>query len=87
MEYVKGLAGSGGAVHTPSMALKHASFLAFVGTLLLTILLIVDLILNLFSIMRGLIPAVMLLTSLIYAFAALSITVFFYAFHRSQPRF
>ena len=66
------------------MTLKHASFLAFVGTLLLTILLVVDLILNLLSIMRGLIPAVMLFTSLIYAFAALGVTVFFYAFHRSQ---
>ena len=66
------------------MALKHASLLAFVGTLLLTILLVVDLILNLLSTMRGLIPAVMLLTSLIYAFAALGVMVFFYAFHRSQ---
>jgi hypothetical protein len=66
------------------MTLKHSSFLAFVGTLLLAILLVVDLILNLMSIMRGLIPAVMVLTSLIYAFAALSVTVFFYAFHRAQ---
>ena len=84
MKGVKGLAASSGTVHTPSMALKHASFLAFVGTLLLTILLLVDLILNLLSIMRGLIPAVMVLTSAIYALAALSVTVFFYAFHRSQ---
>ena len=66
------------------MTLKHASFLAFVGTLLLAILLVVDLILNLLSIMHGLIPAVMLLTSLIYAFAALGVTVFFYVFHRAQ---
>jgi len=66
------------------MTLKHSSFLASVGTLLLTILLVVDLILNLMSIMRGLIPAVMVLTSLIYAFAAFGVTVFFYAFHRSQ---
>ena len=84
MKGVKGLAASSGTVHTPNMALKHASFLAFVGTLLPTILLLVDLILNLLSIMRGLIPAVMVLTSVIYAFAALSVTVFFYAFHRSQ---
>jgi hypothetical protein len=42
------------------------------------------LILNLLSIMRGLIPAVMVLTSLIYAFAALGVAVFFYAFHKSQ---
>jgi hypothetical protein len=66
------------------MTLKHASFLAFVGTVLLTLLLMADLILNLLSIMRGLIPAVMVLTSLIYAFAALGVTVFFYVFHRAQ---
>ena len=66
------------------MTLKHASTLAFIGTALLAILLVVDLILNLMSIMRGLIPAVMVLTSLIYAFAALSVAVFFYVFHRTQ---
>jgi hypothetical protein len=66
------------------MTLKHASFLAFVGTLLLTILLIVDLILDLMSLLRGLVPAVMVLTALIYAFAALSVAVFFYVFHREQ---
>jgi hypothetical protein len=66
------------------MTLKHASMLALIGTVLLAILLVADLILNLMSIVRGLIPAVMLLTSLIYAFAALSVAVFFYAFHRAQ---
>ena len=66
------------------MTLKHASFLALVGTLLLTILLIVDLILNLLAIGRGLIPAVTLLTSLIRAFAAVTVTVFFHAYHRAQ---
>jgi len=66
------------------MTLKHASTLAFIGTTLLAVLMVVDLILNLMSIMRGLIPAVMVLTSLIYAFAALSVAVFFYVFHRTQ---
>jgi len=66
------------------MTLKHASMLALIGTVLLALLLVADLILNLMSIMRGLIPAVMLLTSLIYAFAALSVAVFFHAFHRAQ---
>ena len=37
------------------MALKQASLLAFIGTLLLSILLIVDLVLDLLSLARGLI--------------------------------
>lgn len=66
------------------MTLKQASFLAFIGALLLSILLVVDLVLDLLSLARGLIPAVTLLTSLIRAFAAVSVAVFFYAFHRAQ---
>ena len=78
------VAARGGNIHTPSMTLKQASFLAFIGTLLLSILLVVDLILDLFSMARGLIAAVTLLTSLIRAFAAVSVTVFFYVFHKAQ---
>lgn len=66
------------------MTLKQASFLAFIGTLLLSILLVVDLVLDLLSLARGLIPAVTLLTSLIHTFAAVSVAAFFYAFHRAQ---
>jgi len=66
------------------MTLKQASFLAFIGTLLLSILLVVDLILDVLSMARGLIAAVTLLTSLIRAFAAVSVTVFFYVFHKAQ---
>ena len=66
------------------MTLKQASLLAFIGTLLLSILLVVDLVMDLLSLARGLIAAVTLLTSLIHAFAAVSVTVFFYVFHRTQ---
>jgi hypothetical protein len=66
------------------MSLKQASFLAFIGTLLLSILLVVNLVLDLLSLARGLIAAVTLLTSLIHAFAAVSVAVFFYVFHRGQ---
>jgi multidrug efflux pump subunit AcrB len=66
------------------MTLKQASFLAFIGTLLLSILLVVDLVLDVLSMARGLIPAVTLLTSLIHTFAAVSAAVFFYVFHRAQ---
>jgi len=66
------------------MTLKQASLLAFIGTLLLSILLVVDLVLDVLSLARGLIAAVTLLVSLIHAFAAVSVTIFFYVFHRAQ---
>jgi hypothetical protein len=66
------------------MSLKQASFLAFIGTLVLSIQQVFDLILDLLSLARGLIPAVTLLTSLIHAFAAVSVAVFFYVYHRAQ---
>ena len=66
------------------MTLKQASFLAFVGTMLLAIQLVFDLALDVLSMARGLIAAVTLLTSLIHAFAAVSVAAFFYVFHRAQ---
>jgi len=66
------------------MRLKQASLLAFIGTLLLSIQMVFDLVLDVLSLSRGLIPAVTLLTSLIHAFAAVSVAVFFYVFHRAQ---
>ena len=66
------------------MALKQASLLAFIGTLLLSLLLIVNLVLDLLSLARGLIPAVTLLTSLIHTFAAVSVAIFFFVYHRAQ---
>jgi hypothetical protein len=66
------------------MSLKQASFLAFIGTLLLAMLLVFDLVLDLLSLARGLIAAVTLLTALIHTFAAVSVAIFFYVFHRSQ---
>jgi multidrug efflux pump subunit AcrB len=66
------------------MTLKQASLLAFIGTLLLAIHLVIDLVLNLLSLARGLIAAVTLLTSLIETFAAASVAVFFYVYHRAQ---
>jgi len=41
-------------------------------------------VLDVFSMARGLIAAVTLVTSLIHAFAAVSVTIFFYVFHRAQ---
>jgi hypothetical protein len=36
------------------------------------------------ALMRGLIPAMVFLSSLIYAFAAVAVVVFFYVFHQRQ---
>jgi hypothetical protein len=66
------------------MTLKQASLLALIGTMLLAIQLVFGLVLDVFNVARGLIPAVTLLISLIHAFAAVSVAVFFYAFHRAQ---
>ena len=49
-----------------------------------TIVLILNLVNNFLAFMHGLIPAMVLLSSLLYAFTALSVAVFFYIFHRAQ---
>jgi len=66
------------------MTLKNASFLALIGTILVTLLLCWDLILNVLNVAQGLVPPVILFSSLIYAFGALSVAVFFFVFHKTQ---
>ena len=78
------LAEDGGIVHTPSMTLRNAALLALIGTILTTALLAFDLILNVLNVLRGLVPAVALFSSLIYAFGAFSVAVFFFVFYKAQ---
>ena len=66
------------------MTLKNAALLALIGTTLATVLLAWDFIVTVLNVARGLVPAVMLFSSLIYAFGALSVAVFFFVFHRGQ---
>jgi hypothetical protein len=66
------------------MTLKNAALLALVGTLLLTILLLVGLVTDVLNVAQSLIPVTALLSSLINTFAALTVTVFFYVFHKTQ---
>lgn len=66
------------------MNLKNAASLALVGALMLTVLLIAGFIFHVLNVLRGLLPAIKLLTSFIYAFAGLSAVVFLYAFHKAQ---
>ena len=72
------------SAYTPAMTLNKAAFLALVGMILVTILLVGGFIGDVFSVVRGLIPAMRLLTSFIYAFAGLSMVMFLYAFHKAQ---
>ena len=74
------------SAYTPAMTLNKAAFLALVGMILATILLVGGFIGDVFNVARGLIPAMrLLLTSFIYAFAGLSVVMFLYAFHKAHP--
>jgi hypothetical protein len=66
------------------MTLKGASFLALSGTLLVAILLAWNLINTIANVMQGLIPAVALVSSLIYTIGAFSLVAFFWVFHKGQ---
>jgi hypothetical protein len=66
------------------MTLRNAALLALVGMILTTIVLVMGFIGDVIGVARGLLPAMRLLTSVIYAFAGLSMVVFLYAFHKAQ---
>jgi Phage integrase family len=60
------------------MTLKNAALLAMIGTILMTVLLVWNFVFNFLNLLRGLVPAVTLLSSFIYAFGCFSVMVFFY---------
>ena len=72
------------SVHTPTMTLKNTALLALIGTVLMTALVVWNFVFNLLNLLRGLIPAVAVFSSLIYAFGCFSVMVFFFVFHRTQ---
>jgi len=78
------LANDAESIHTPNMSLKNAALLALIGIVLLTVLVVVGFISTVLGVMRDLIPAMALLTSLVHVFASLSVLVFFYVFYRAQ---
>jgi len=79
-----GVAIDTGNAHTPIMTLKNAALLALIGTILMTALLVWTFVFTLLNTLRGLVPAVTLFSSFIYASGCLSVAVFFYVFHRAQ---
>ena len=68
------------------MTLKNVAFLAFLGTLLLTVVVAFDFVNTALGVLRDIVPAVAVLRSLIYLFASVSVTVFFYVFYKGQSR-
>jgi hypothetical protein len=68
------------------MTLKTAALLAFIGTVLVTALLMWNLVFSVANVLRGLLPAVVLFPAIIYAFASLNVAVFFFVFQKTQAR-
>jgi hypothetical protein len=66
------------------MTLKNAALLALIGTILISALLVWNFIFNVLNVVQGLVPAAALFSSLIYAFGAFSVAMFFFVFHRAQ---
>ena len=66
------------------MSLQNAARLALVGAVLVTILLVVGFVVDLLNVLRGLIPALRVVTSFIYAFAGVGVVVFLYVFHKAR---
>lgn len=66
------------------MTMRSAASLALIGAVLMTILLVVGFILDLLNVLQGLIPALKLVTSFIYAFAGVGAVVFLCVFRKAQ---
>ena len=66
------------------MTMRSAASLALLGAVLVAIVLVVGFFLDLLNVLRGLVPALRLVTSFIYAFAGVTAVVFLYVFRRAQ---
>jgi hypothetical protein len=66
------------------MTMRSAASLALFGAVLVAILLVVGFFLDLLNVLRGLVPALRLVASFIYAFAGVTAVVFLYVFRRAQ---
>ena len=66
------------------MTMRSAASLALLGVVLVAILLVVGFFLDLLNALRGLVPALKVIPSLIYAFAGVTAVVFLYVFRRAQ---
>ena len=71
-------------VHIATMTLKGAALLALIGMALVTASALIF-VFNFLNVLRGVQPPVVLVSSFLYAFGCLTLAVFFFVFHRSQP--
>ena len=67
------------------MTIRSAASLALLGAVLVMIVLVVGFVLDLLNVLRGLITALRLVTSFIYAFASVGAVVFLAVFRKTQP--
>ena len=67
------------------MTMRSAASLALIGAVLVMIVLVIGFVLDLLNVLRGLIPALRLVTSFIYAFASVGAVVFLHVFRKAQP--
>jgi hypothetical protein len=67
------------------MNLATASLLALIGTTLLAVLTVAGLVTDLLAFSRGLLGTRVLVSSFVQAFAAVSLSVFFFVFLRLRP--
>jgi hypothetical protein len=65
------------------MTPKNAALLAFIGTLLLTILVTFDFVNTVSGVLRDIVPVMALVRSLVYLLASVTVTVFFYIFYKA----
>ena len=70
----------------PAMSLNNAALLALVGTILAAILLVADFIRDVLNVLRDLIPTARMFTSLLYAFASVTVVIFLYVFYKAQSK-
>jgi hypothetical protein len=66
------------------MTLKSAALIAMVGTVLIAALMIWRLFFDIVNYLHGLVPAVALFSSFIYAFVCFSLALFFYVYFKAQ---
>jgi len=78
------LIGRDGKVYTPAMTLKNASFMAFIGMTLLTVVCALGVIGDMSALLAGAIAPMIVVKSLIHLLASLSVAVFLYVFHKTQ---
>jgi len=66
------------------MTLKNAALLALIGTVVMTALLLWNFVLAFLHVVRDLVPAVTLFSSLLYAFGCFHCDGVLFVFHRRQ---